>query len=277
MKSQVRLLENYIKRGHKRVHGWLNPEVLHVTKYIDTIQKQNGIDGHLGEIGIFHGKLFILLCLLLRDTEKIVAVDLFDDDALNIDNSKEKIKNIFLRNMNQHVKTFSQMAVIQKDSLTLDSKYLQECTGGKIRLFSIDGGHDSNIAYHDLETVSGALADGGVIILDDYFNEDWPGVSEGTNRFIQKHGYEKIVPFLIGANKVFFTSSKEHAEIYITELQKCSLGTSQKDSEFFHSKVICFGIDKLSIIEKIERTSLWRKLRKTTIGRGLKRAIRGYA
>ena len=55
--------------------------------------------------------------------------------------------------------------------------------GGPLRFFSIDGGHLSHIVKHDLETAALSITDGGVIILDDYFNPEFPGVSEGTNRY----------------------------------------------------------------------------------------------
>lgn len=83
--------------------------------------------------------------------------------------------------------------------------------GGKIRLFSVDGGHTSHITQCDLETVSNSLVDGGVIILDDYFNAAWPGVSEGTNRFFILGNKTGIIPFAIGGNKVFFTTNENYA------------------------------------------------------------------
>jgi hypothetical protein len=43
---------------------------------------------------------------------------------------------------------------------------------------------------------------GRLIILDDYFNEMWSGVSEGVHRYFREP--RGILPFATGANKTFF-------------------------------------------------------------------------
>jgi hypothetical protein len=46
-------------------------------------------------------------------------------------------------------------------------------------------------------------------MVDDYFAEGWPGVSEGVHAFMLHHsssGTPKVVPFFVGFNKVLFSS-----------------------------------------------------------------------
>ena len=53
-------LTAYLDGGWKEVPGWLYDGALHITRMIDLVQKRVGIQGHIGEIGLFQGKLFIL-------------------------------------------------------------------------------------------------------------------------------------------------------------------------------------------------------------------------
>jgi hypothetical protein len=52
------------------------------------------------------------------------------------------------------------------------------------RLFSIDGSHTAEATWGDMVTAGMSIQEGGVIIVDDYFAEGWPGVSEGVQRFM---------------------------------------------------------------------------------------------
>ncbi|MDZ7685331.1 MAG: class I SAM-dependent methyltransferase [Gammaproteobacteria bacterium] len=54
----------------------------------------------------------------------------------------------------------------------------------EFRFIHVDGGHSAQQAYFDLTLCSRYLAEGGVIAMDDYHHEKWPGVTEGTDRFL---------------------------------------------------------------------------------------------
>ena len=41
-------------------------------------QREMGLAGHIAEIGVHHGRSFILLALLARASEKAVAIDVFE-------------------------------------------------------------------------------------------------------------------------------------------------------------------------------------------------------
>ena len=56
MKTQEQLLSSYVKRGHKRVQGWLHKPVPFLVIEIDKIQNVLGIKGNVAEIGVHHGK-----------------------------------------------------------------------------------------------------------------------------------------------------------------------------------------------------------------------------
>ena len=72
-------IENYIRRGRFYVDGWLRTEAARIVVALTERQRSLGIGGGVAEIGVHHGKLFILLYLLGQASEKAVAIDLFED------------------------------------------------------------------------------------------------------------------------------------------------------------------------------------------------------
>jgi hypothetical protein len=78
-------------------------------------------------------------------------------------------------------------------------------------LFSIDGGHTAEIAHNDLSIAAESIGADGVILLDDFFNEWWPGVATGTSQFL-RDSPSTIIPFAIVGNKVFFAKTKKMAD-----------------------------------------------------------------
>ena len=201
--------------GQRFVTGFLQPEILTVLDALNAAQRTKHVSGGAAEIGVHHGKLFIGLRLLQRPGEKSVAIDIFGDQELNVDGSGhgdyEKFEN--------NVKLWSSMddvVVHQGDSTKLEPAKLRELAGGDIRFFSVDGGHTDEIVYSDMKLAEATLADGGIVIADDVFNEYWPGVATGTLRYLNDGA--KLVPFLIGFNKVFFTHA-EYSEFYRGEVE----------------------------------------------------------
>lgn len=236
------LLENYIKYGVEEVEGWLDRDAISIIINIAQAQNQFDIQGHVGEIGVHHGKLFILLYLLTRPKENAIAVDIFEKQYLNIDQSGKGDLEIFFKNVEKHAEDKQKLKILSEDSTQISSEEVNKSVGGELRLFSIDGGHTAGITRNDLRIASKSICEGGVIILDDYFNGLFPGVSEGANHFFMYDNYRKIVPFAIGthdANKVFLTSSS-YANKYIEYLLECNIANvgCTRQSELFGHRVI---------------------------------------
>jgi hypothetical protein len=190
--------QRYIRRGARDVQGWLAPEAATIVTALGETQHH----GAIGEIGVYHGKLFILLDLLRRPGESAVAVDLFDLQHLNIDRSGEGDRQVFEANLARHSSGPANVRIHSADSTTITADDLIAWAGGRYRLFSVDGGHSAEITQNDLALASQVLADDGVLILDDYFNARWPGVSEGTCRFLLTD--PDLESIGSGFNKMFF-------------------------------------------------------------------------
>lgn len=72
------------------------------------------------------------------------------------------------------------------------------------RFLSVDGGHTLEITLHDMMVASCLVRDGGIVVLDDFPNPSWMGVAEALMHFV--HAQDRLVPFMHGANKVWFTT-----------------------------------------------------------------------
>jgi hypothetical protein len=240
-------LSRYASWGHKFVDGWLFYGAIRMIISIAGAQK---ITGPVAEIGVYHGRLFTLLYLLSEDGEKAVAVDLFEDHGAHLVGAPHGDRSRFLANLRKHADD-ARLIVHQGDSTKITAADLIRLAGGLFRLISIDGGHTAEITAHDLETAEGALAKGGVIILDDCFNEAFPGVSDAVHRYFTQP--RTIVPFAIGANKTFFCHP-EYAHRYAI--------AATADADIVHRElmgfpVLCAHFPPNSFANRMRKTPIW--------------------
>lgn len=200
----------YQQVGYRFVRGWLELPVLDVMQVLDKAQRANGVSGSAAEIGVHHGKLFIALHLLRQAGEASVAIDLFEDQELNIDQSGHGDAGKLTANLKRWTDN-SDVIYHRGDSTQLSGSDVVDLAGSPVRMFSVDGGHTEEIVLKDMQTAEEALADGGIVIADDVFNSQWPGVVVGTLKYLERD--EALVPFAVGFNKVFFADAK-HAPGY---------------------------------------------------------------
>jgi hypothetical protein len=215
-----RTFERYSNVGYRFVSGFLEPGNLPVLKVLDAAQRARNVSGAVAEIGVHHGRLFIPLHLLQRGNGKSVAIDLFGDQELNIDKSGNGNLDKFTDNVALW-STTEGLVLHQGDSTKLAPAVLTEKAGGPIRFFSVDGGHTEEIVYSDMRLAEETLAEGGIVIADDIFNQQWPGVAVGTLKYLDDGA--KLRPFAIGFNKVFFTQP-EFCDDYREELESAFSG-----------------------------------------------------
>jgi hypothetical protein len=188
-------------RSTRDVEGWFFPIDAYLFALVDRIQKDEGIPGNLFEIGVHHGKTAIFLGRAAARDELVGVCDVFGEQHFNVDRSGEGSHELFAANMRKlgniaenRVRIFA----CRSDALTTAD------TTTACRFFHIDGGHRPNDVYDDLRTAVAALLPEGVVAVDDLFNSNWPGVSEGFYQFVREHPLA-LAPILIGGNKVFLT------------------------------------------------------------------------
>src|SRR4051794_40300813 len=194
--------------GHRRVAGYTESPAISLLHAVNAAQRKAGIDGPIAEIGVHHGQLFIAMKLLQRAGEAAIAIDLFSDQAGNIDKSGEGNLDRFLQNIDRW-STRDGLVIHAGDSTKINPGDIPELK--EVRLFSVDGGHTEEVVESDMRLAEETLAEGGVVIADDVFNQQWPGVAVGTVHYLEQGG--ALVPFYIGFNKVLF-AHRSHADHY---------------------------------------------------------------
>jgi hypothetical protein len=234
----VSMIETYLRR-YTTVPGWLHSYSAAFITDLSRIQTGNGIIGSVAEIGVHMGRLFILLKLLTQDSEQAIAIDIFGDQHLNTDRSGFGDQDHFLHNVAEHA-SMERLVVLQRSSLEVKADDILRRVG-RCRLFSIDGGHTEDCTLNDLRLAEGALAEDGIAILDDYFNESWPDVSTGAARFFCDP-MTGLRPFAITPNKLYLARPAYHA-LYLTELRRSQRDFHEKDSRMFSHDVAVFGVE----------------------------------
>ncbi len=190
-----------ITRRTRRVEGWFSAEAAALFGLLDEAQRAAGVEGHLFEIGVHHGRSAVLLSQLARPGERLGVCDLFGEQTQNVSASGSGNRAIFEGNMAALAPGFDRLDVFAtaSDQLTPDR------IGGPYRLFHIDGGHLREEALSDLRLAAGALHERGAIVVDDPFSVAWPGVTEGILSFLGERA--DFEPLILGFNKLVVVPS----------------------------------------------------------------------
>jgi hypothetical protein len=211
-------LLRYQQEGFDRVKGWCDPRTLSMLAELASFQDDAGVRGGSAEIGVYHGKLLIALHLLRSPGTSTLGIDLFENQDLNLDRSGAGDSTHVRANLRENCDDSDEVELMPRDSLDLGEEDVREIVRrfGRFRLFSVDGGHTVDHVVNDMRLAERLTAAGGIIVVDDYYNQDWPGVHEGiARRFILDS--PRFVPFLVAFAKVYFTTLSHH-ERYLLAL-----------------------------------------------------------
>lgn len=204
-------LQHFNSEIYGQVEGWLGDRMSQIVDVIGTILDTNGVHGNIAEFGVHHGLFLFLLNVLRNDNEECYAIDLFDEQRLNVDSSGRGSLAVFL----SHIETLmaSQrrfFRIVQRDTMSFSTSKIIELFGTNgVKFFSVDAGHTVQHACNDLHLVQEVLVSGGIVALDDYMSVHWPGVTEGFYRFMNSQN-RRLKPFAYFQNKLFLTTVSEH-------------------------------------------------------------------
>ena len=175
--------------------------VARLTRY----QHDAEIFGTVGEIGVHHGKFTAAISGFASEDEVTVAVDLFSHQEQNVDGSGQGDLDHFRNNL-EVLSLWDGIFTHETNSMSLTAHDLLQYDA--FRLLSVDGGHTHDTTLNDLLFACEVMAEGGVVIVDDFVNIDWLGVAAGVFDFVRSQ--EILVPFLWLANKLYLTTADHH-------------------------------------------------------------------
>ena len=227
-------LLKYYQTGFNEVYGWCDAELFQT---VDLLASQPiNQTGGACEIGIQHGKLFLLLNQVIDRQYNSYAIDVFNNQHLNIDKSGEGNLEVFRNNLARFDKFQGQNTVIiPGDSTDTRLKLSEHIEPGSLRFFSIDGGHTAIHTVNDLKIANELISNEGVVILDDIMNHWWTGVLEGWINYSKST--PTLVPFAMGHNKLYL-SKISYRDYYFDLMNTLNLDGPKTASDFFGHKII---------------------------------------
>lgn len=190
------------------VQGYLTSLDARLIAALLKYQDENKIEGHFCEIGVHHGRLFLMLALARREGERALAIDLFEDDAINSNTRHAGRNGALFANARRLGIELSEEETFKTSSLDVKPSEILARTTGRIRFFSVDGCHLYREVENDLRLAESTLTPDGIIAVDDFFNPNWADVSFATYDFLRQSG--KFAPFAITSK--LFLAAPEVAE-----------------------------------------------------------------
>ena len=160
----------------------------------------DGARGSVLEIGVHHGLSAIAVAALRGSGGSMVALDTFGtSDNVVASGGMSADERTFRSNMSRFHGETDFVRVIASDSRAIGPAVV----GTGFSFCHIDGGHSAEETSHDLSLAADVAMPGALVALDDYFNPSFPGVSEGTVRYLIEHP-GALTPLAVGANKIIF-------------------------------------------------------------------------
>jgi len=201
-----------------KLKGWLEPRAINLFEHLGIVHARNNINGDILEIGTYHGKSTCALGQLLVDKEVLHAVDTFVGY-----NRKEFFLDDFKSNWNRFVTRNIEIHKCKSDELDFEESK-------KFRIIHIDGDHSFECTFKDLILANRHLEKTGVIIIDDFLNQDWLGVNQALNRFLTDYEY---CVFALGYNKTLICRTEDY-KIYIEDFKTDKFNISPHNMHPFH-------------------------------------------
>lgn len=169
------------------VAGWLMNDSAEIIKRLLDFQTGTGQIGDVLEIGVYEGRLFLILAHACVAGERAVAIDTFEQGGRDVFEDRLK-KNtppceILIMESNSEDVT----------SLSLRGRMMTS-ERRPFRFISIDGGHSARTTESDLWLAQSVIMEGGLVTLDDWrYDGEWPGVKEGHANYTANGGQLQVV------------------------------------------------------------------------------------
>lgn len=196
-----------------QMNGWFSPGSHGIFDSLLCYQKEKGVKGNLGEIGVWHGKSATVLCHNSLEGETVTLIDPY---------LKEK-ENYIFRNIGEVCGEVSDFIKVYNEfsENLLNSPILAEYFNS-YRFFHIDGCHTGTNVFHDIELAEKLVHEKAVLVVDDFMNPSYPQITEAVYRYLFLHPYNFKL-FLAGFNKAYLCRNPSYSFYYefcMEKLQK---------------------------------------------------------
>lgn len=215
--AAVKIVRNYVFHLMPKVKGYLGAVDALAMASVLIGQRNASLGGGIAEIGVFFGRSFYLMAMLLDGNEKALAIDMFDI-GVSPGRDSAQLKYFLEIGDRMGIKRQREMTLVG-DALDVSPKDILAKTG-PVRFFSIDGGHELNYVLHDANLAADAIADHGVICFDDFCNPEWPEVSLAIFDFLRTKAGD-FAPFLISQKKLF-VCRRQYRDFYRQLIEEAS-------------------------------------------------------
>ena len=209
------------------IKGWFLVKAAALFIHADKIQKAADIKGDIMEIGTYHGKSACLLGQCLRPEEKFYAVDTFNGYT-----GGESFRHVFEKYYQDIVGRPVDTIYPDKSSDLINQGLKQE-----YRIWHIDGYHSFEETLNDMVLGNMYMIDKGLMIIDDFLNQDWLGVNQAVNEFLRTNVDEDGNPtwaiVAYGYNKTFLVRVHHYA-FYKEQFAKSEFDRSPHNFLPFH-------------------------------------------
>jgi Methyltransferase domain len=231
-------IDRYLRLNFYKIEGYMDRLDASLYRELIVAQIKSGIAGSLVEIGVHYGRSFFVLASGRSGTEKSLGVDLFEDDELY--KHPHRIGRLvgFKSNCQKLGFQFSSNEILKKSSLELSPDEIVNRVG-RVRFFSIDGGHMYQHVTNDLLLAEKVMVTGGVICMDDILSPLWPEVSIATFDWLRSAACP-FVPFLI-TNAKLYICGREYANYYrsLVDSDKSLKSSRARNITVLGSSVAC--------------------------------------
>lgn len=191
----VQWLSDY--RQNKEIQGWVDNRAFDLLAVLYEILYQEKVTGGVMEIGVHHGRFFIAINAMSENDRRSVALDVFENQHLNIDGSGHGDAAIFkshLREFDRH--SGRNVDILARDSTTVRASEIP----ATFKIISIDGGHTAEHTISDINLANELIDDRGFVIIDDITNCHWLGVMDGVTTYLRTR--PTLWPVIVGFNKL---------------------------------------------------------------------------
>lgn len=218
LQSGLPAVDRYLEDGYHEVRGMSSRFAAVIAAATMRIQAENGISGHIAEIGTFEGRFFIALAHALQPGERGIGIDHFEwPDPGVLARFKESLGRFGPKD--------DRAIVLKADSRKLTSERLLALAPGKrIRFFHIDGEHTPEHLTNDLSLAHATLDERGVICLDDMLHPGYPTLALTVDAYLRAHPEMRVCCVVdredIVAAAKFMICRQEHAAFYEDALMR---------------------------------------------------------